>query len=282
MPRGPVVCVSHGGGPMPVLGDPGHAAITASLRNRVPKILKLNTPDAPKAIVVVTAHWSERRPTISSADSHDLLYDYGGFPREAYSLKYPAPGSSAIAEELKQALEKEGLSPVMNSQRGWDHGVFIPLLLINPAANIPVVQLSVLTSEDPEEHFRMGRALSALRDSNIAIVGSGFPSMHNFSKMRPLMMGDASAAKKIAKQVNDWNKELTDATTIEKREDRVKALAGWRKFTNSYEMHPPGGGEHFLPLLVCAGAADDEGAGVYEDEFLGLGMKTYYWGDVRV
>ncbi|WQF84286.1 Putative extradiol ring-cleavage dioxygenase, class III enzyme, subunit B [Colletotrichum destructivum] len=282
MTRGAVVCIAHGGGPMPVLGDPGHASITASLKTRVPKILKLGTPEAPRAIVVVTAHWSEGRPTISSGERHDLYYDYGGFPREAYSLKYPAPGSPSIAQELKQALEKEGLSPALDSRRGWDHGVFIPLLLINPAANIPVIQLSVLASEDPDEHFRMGRALSALRDSNVAILGSGFASLHNLGKMRSLFMGDPAAAKKLAKQVSEWNSELTDAVAKERRNDREKALSGWRKFSHSYDMHPPHGGEHFMPLLVCAGAAEDEVANVYQDEFHGMDIKTYYWGDVRV
>ncbi|KAF6809375.1 amidohydrolase [Colletotrichum sojae] len=282
MTRAAVVCVSHGGGPMPVLGDPGHASITASLKERVPKILKLNTPDAPRAIVVVTAHWSEGRPTISSAGSHDLYYDYGGFPREAYSLEYPAPGSPSIAEELKQALEKEGLSPVLNSRRGWDHGVFIPMLLVNPAANIPIIQLSVLASEDAEEHLRMGRALSTLRDSNVAILGSGFASLHNFSKMRSLFMGDPSAGAKLGKQVGEWNAELTDAVAKEKLEDRTQALAGWRKFAHSYDMHPRGGGEHFMPLLVCAGAAGDEAVGIYKDDFHGVDINTYYWGDVRV
>ncbi|KAJ0316493.1 hypothetical protein COL5a_011532 [Colletotrichum fioriniae] len=267
---------------MPVLGDPGHASITASLQKRVPKILKLNTPDAPRAVVVVTAHWSEGAPTISSGERHDLYYDYGGFPREAYSLKYPAPGSPSIANELKQALEKEGLSPVMNSRRGWDHGVFIPLLLIHPAADIPVIQLSVLASEDPEEHFRMGRALSALRDTNVAVVGSGFASLHNMGKLRSLMMGDPSTAKRIGTQVNEWNKELTGAALLEKREDRVKALSNWRKFSHSYEMHPRYGAEHFMPLLVCAGAANDEVGREYNDDFLGADIKTYYWGDVRV
>ncbi|TEA12729.1 4,5-DOPA dioxygenase extradiol [Colletotrichum sidae] len=268
---------------MPVLGDPGHAAITASLKKRVPQILKLNTPEAPKAIALVTAHWSEDQPTISSGAQHDLYYDYGGFPREAYALKYPAPGSPSIAEEIKQAFVKQGLSPVLDSRRGWDHGVFIPMLLIHPEANVPIVQLSVLTSEDPEDHFRMGRALSALRDSNIAIVGSGFASLHNFAHMRPLFTGDPSAAKRVSNMINEWNGQLTDAVSKEKWEDRTKALSGWRKFKHSYDMHPRGGAEHFLPLLVCAAAADDgEVAEVYGDDFLGVDIKTYYWGDVRV
>lgn len=103
---------------MPVLGDPGHKEIVQSMKKRVPKILKLHTPEAPRAIVVVTAHWSTNQPTISCAKSHRLYYDYGGFPREAYELQYPAPGSPEVAEEVRQALERGGFSPVMDKTRG--------------------------------------------------------------------------------------------------------------------------------------------------------------------
>lgn len=105
-------------GPMPLLGDPGHKDIIKSLSQRVPKILKLGTPDAPRAIVVVTAHWSEDRPTISSGKKHSLYYDYGGFPAATYKLKYDAPGSPEVAEEVRQAFAKAGLDPVMNDKRG--------------------------------------------------------------------------------------------------------------------------------------------------------------------
>jgi aromatic ring-opening dioxygenase catalytic subunit (LigB family) len=118
MPRAPVISLSHGGGPLPVLGDPRHAAITASLLTRVPKLLRLGTPDAPRAIVVVTAHWSADRPTISNAERHPLLFDYYNFPAEAYRLKYDAPGSPDVAGEVFSAFEKAGLKPLMDSGRG--------------------------------------------------------------------------------------------------------------------------------------------------------------------
>jgi aromatic ring-opening dioxygenase catalytic subunit (LigB family) len=105
-------------GPMPVLGDPAHKDIVASLTQRVPKILKLGTPDAPRAIVVVTAHWSEDKPTISSGEKHPLLYDYGGFPAAAYKLKYDAPGSPEVAEEVSTAFAEAGLNPVKDGKRG--------------------------------------------------------------------------------------------------------------------------------------------------------------------
>ena len=127
-PLAPVICISHGGGPMPILGDPTQAAITRSLQTRAPRILKLGTPDQPRAIVLVTAHWSTNVPTVSSAKSHDLLYDYYGFPPEAYQLKYDAPGSPEVAGLVENALKEAGLESRKDAVRGklfWS-GVFGP------------------------------------------------------------------------------------------------------------------------------------------------------------
>jgi len=118
MPRGAVISIAHGGGPLPLLGDPSHKELVDSMKTRVPEILKLNTPDAPRAIVVVTAHWSEKNPTISNAEKHELLYDYYGFPPETYKLKYPALGSPEVANEVYKALAEAGLKPEMDSERG--------------------------------------------------------------------------------------------------------------------------------------------------------------------
>lgn len=264
---------------MPVLGDPGHEEIVKSLKERVPAILKLNTPEAPRAIVVVTAHWSEAQPTISSAPSHSLYYDYGGFPREAYSLKYPAPGSPEVANQVKKALEEADFQPFLDPKRGWDHGVFIPFLLINPAADVPIVQLSVLASQDPREHLRMGRALASLRDANIAIVGSGFASFHNLPLMFGLMggQGNSSAARTIQNRAKEWNKALTESALEEKQADREEKLAKWRNFPHAYDMHPQHGAEHFMPLLVCAGAAGETPGKGYKDGFHGVDIWSYYW-----
>jgi len=114
----PVVAVCHGGGPMPLMNDPGHASLIKSLSERVPKILGLGTSSAPRAIVLVTAHWLQRRPTISNGSKHQLYYDYGGFPPETYKLKYDAPGSPEVAQEVYDALESAGLNPEMDSERG--------------------------------------------------------------------------------------------------------------------------------------------------------------------
>lgn len=118
MTRAPVIAISHGGGPMPLLGDPAHEHIVHSLRTRVPQLLRLGTPQAPRAIVLVTAHWSERNPTISSADKHKLYYDYYGFPPETYKIKYDARGSPDVAQEVAQALRDESLNPELDEERG--------------------------------------------------------------------------------------------------------------------------------------------------------------------
>lgn len=264
---------------MPILGDPSQKEITYSLKNRVPKLLGLGTPSQPRAIVLITAHWSTFTPTISSANSHSLLYDYYNFPPEAYKLKYPASGEPAVAKEIKAAFEAAGLKPEEDAERGWDHGVFVPMLLVNPKADIPIVQISVLQSEDPEKHLRMGAALAHLRESNIAIVGSGFASFHNLRTMMPMLRGGGAAQSAFKAKSDQWNNALTAAVVSKDSKTRWDGLKGWRALPHADEMHPPAGGEHFMPLIVCAGAASEgEEAKTYKDKFVGVDIFTYYWG----
>lgn len=274
MTRAGVIALSHGGGPMPLLGDPGHAEIVRSLKERVPKILKLDSEtEKPRAIVLVTAHWSERNPTISSGETHKLYYDYGGFPPETYKLKYPARGSPTVAQEVYSAMRDEGLSPELDPERGWDHGVFVPMMLIRPQADIPIVQLSVLASENPEQHFKMGKALLKLRDANVAVIGSGFASFHNLR----LMFSGLTEDREFRKRNKAWNNAVAAAVGEGDVVERSTKLNSWRSFPGGYEMHPRGAGEHLMPLLVCAGAAGNEKAESYTDEFLQLDMYSFYW-----
>jgi aromatic ring-opening dioxygenase catalytic subunit (LigB family) len=151
------------------------------------------------------------------------------------------------------------------------------MLLINPKADVPVVQVSVLQSEDPAAHFAMGKALASLRDSNIAIIGSGFASWHN---VRSMIMGEGNDPA-FKKRNAEWNKSVTDAATEKSSEERAKKFSGWRNWPGGKEMHPlspgPRGGEHFMPLIVCAGAGGDASAEYYTDGFQGLDMYSYYW-----
>jgi aromatic ring-opening dioxygenase catalytic subunit (LigB family) len=147
------------------------------------------------------------------------------------------------------------------------------MLLINPAADIPVVQVSVLASEDPAAHYAMGRALSALRDVNVAVIGSGFASLHNLGLMRG--GGLDTAAFKARNE--EWSSAVTAASREAGVEQRGKKFDGWRAWPGGWEMHPRGGGEHFMPLIVCAGAGGEGAAEYYTDEFMGLPMYSYYW-----
>lgn len=273
MSRAAVIALSHGGGPMPVLGDPTHSHVANSLRSRVPDILGLNTPGRPRAIVVVTAHWTERVPHVSCASQPRLLFDYSGFPPESYKLKYDAPGSPKVARQVASAMKSEGLEPQLDSERGWDHGVFIPMILIHPPADIPVVQVSVLDRESPQSHLAMGKALGSLRDDNIAIVASGFATMHNIR----LLFSGVTSTPEFRALNHDWSRAVTAAVEESNPESRQKALENWRSFPSAYKMHPPGGAEHFLPLLVAAGAAGSQKAKHYEDDFMGVDMYSYYW-----
>jgi aromatic ring-opening dioxygenase catalytic subunit (LigB family) len=273
MTRAPVLSISHGGGPLPIMNHPSHTHLVDSLKTKARKVLRLGTPEAPRAIVVITAHWEEKMPTISGAAKHSLYYDYYGFPPETYDLKYEAPGSPEIANEVYNAFEKAGLKPIINNDRGWDHGVFIPFMLINPSADIPIIQVSVLPAhaESPSSLYAMGRALAQLRDSNIAIVGSGLATIHN---MRILQMGPSVKTKE---QIGAFSKALSDAVSIKDVDEREKALENWRGFPGADLAHLPRRAEHLFPLLVCAGAGGEGEAKMWSDEALGNDLVSYYW-----
>lgn len=150
------------------------------------------------------------------------------------------------------------------------------MMLIHPAADIPIVQVSVLSDENPESHTRMGKALSRLADSNVAIIGSGFASFHNLGLFRKLRFNGAAGDPAFPPRNIEWSCAVTAAASEADPEKREKKFAGWREWPNAYEMHPRGGAEHFLPLIVAAGAGDGMAAH-YADDFMGLGMYTYYW-----
>jgi aromatic ring-opening dioxygenase catalytic subunit (LigB family) len=145
--------------------------------------------------------------------------------------------------------------------------------LIDPSAQIPIIQLSVLASESPSQSYAIGQALSSLRAQNIAIVGSGFASFHN---MR-LMFSGTSSTPEFKKQNTDWSSAVTDAAMTDDQAARAEKFGEWRQWPNAYTMHPRGGAEHFLPLIVCAGAAMTTKGRKYSDDFRGLDMWSYYW-----
>ncbi|XP_045505712.1 dioxygenase tasH-like [Colias croceus] len=238
----PALFVNHGGGPLPLLGDEEHIGLTNFLRDEVKK--HVNFKDL-KAIILVTAHWEEGKVTISSSKHHDLYFDYYGFPPESYKYKYDAPGNPELAKQIQKTLSESGIEAKLDPHRGWDHGVFVPMMLMNPAANVPIVQISVLSSQDPSEHYKLGEALYKFRKEGIAIIGSGM-SYHN---MRAFMY-----ARNQDNVVNEkFDAFLNDACTSS-NDKRREQLLMWDAQPQAREAHPPRAAEHFMPLIVIAGA----------------------------
>ena len=222
-------------------------------------------PAAPKAILIVTAHWETHIPTFTGGASPALIYDYYGFPAHTYELRYPATGEPALAAHLVSLLEKAHIPARMDAKRGFDHGMFIPLLLMFPKADIPVVQMSLKTSLDPAEHLAVGEALQSLRDEGVLIVGSGM-SFHNMRGYGDPRFGPISDA------FDAW---LTQAIQAEPM-TRNKALTDWEQAPGARLCHPPRAEEHLIPLMVVAGAAaEDKGAKVFSDRVMQTTLSAF-------
>lgn len=225
-------------------------------------------PGTPRAIVLVSGHWLERGFSVTGHARPGLIYDYSGFPAHTYELTYPAPGDPALAERIVQRLGEAGTQARVDPQRGYDHGVFIPLKLMFPKAEVPVVQLSLRHDMDPAAHIAAGRALAALRDEGVLIVGSGM-SFHN---MRGY--GDPRYTPVSAK-FDDWLSAAVESDT----EQREALLREWASAPHARDSHPPGSEEHLLPLLVAAGAgAGSEGRKIYSEEVMKTTLSAFRFG----
>jgi len=264
--RMPVLFVPHGAGPCFFMdwNPPGTWDRMAAFLKGVDATL----PQAPRAIVLVSGHWLEPAFSVTGSARPPLIYDYSGFPAHTYALTYPAPGEPALAGRIVQLLGDAGAPAQGDPQRGYDHGVFIPLKLMFPKAEIPVVQLSLRHDMDPAAHIAAGRALASLRDEGVLIVGSGM-SFHNMRGYGDPRYSPVSAT------FDAW---LTDA--VESAPARREALLGaWASAPHARDSHPPGGEEHLLPLMVAAGAAgDSEGRKVYSEEVMKTTLSAFRFG----
>jgi len=258
-----VVYLSHGGGPLPILGDPSHKAMVEFMQQLASQLRK------PDAILVISAHWEEQVATLLGAQSPSMFYDYYGFSKEAYEIAYPASGSPALANRIAGLLNQNDISAHIDSQRGFDHGLFIPLKLMYPQADIPSLQLSLIRGLNSVTHIALGKALRALMDENILVVGSGF-SFHNLRAFAP-ELGDVPDPANDA--FHNWLIEVcTDATLQSEREQR---LIEWEKAPSARYCHPRE--EHLLPLHVCFGMADKAATVVFDDYILGKRGVAFLW-----
>ncbi|NLG59256.1 MAG: dioxygenase [Gammaproteobacteria bacterium] len=225
-------------------------------------------PERPRAVVVVSGHWLERDFALTGHASPPLVYDYSGFPAHTYELRYPAPGDPALAARIAGLLGDAGLPASVDLARGFDHGVFIPLKLVIPAADIPVVQLSLRRDLDPAAHIQAGRALAALRDEGVLILGSGM-SFHN-------MRGYGAARyTPMSARFDEWLTAAVEAPPTE----RDALLRDWSGAPHARDSHPPGAEEHLLPLMVAAGAAGDApGRKVYSEEVMKTTLSAFRFG----
>ena len=214
--RQPVIFVPHGGGPCFWMDWPPPFGPHAwdGLKDYLAGVLK-SLPERPKAFLVVTAHWETDKPTVSVNPKPGMLYDYYGFPEHTYKLSYPAPGDPELGTQVKRLIEEAGLPVATDSERGFDHGVFVPFLILDPKAEIPVVMLSLRKDLDPAFHIRLGKALQPLRDQGVAIVGSGM----SFHDLRHFRDGDTSASAAF----DAWLDETAKAPEAE-REARLDAM----------------------------------------------------------
>ncbi|MGH8445792.1 MAG: DODA-type extradiol aromatic ring-opening family dioxygenase [Solimonas sp.] len=261
--RQPSFFIPHGGGPCFFMDwNPPHTwdHMAGFLRGIVATL-----PEKPRAVLLISGHWLESSFTAGSNPRPPLIYDYYGFPEHTYQLRYDAPGEPALAQRVRELLAAQSLPAAEDTQRGYDHGVFIPLKLVLPEADVPVVQLSLLSSLDPGAHLAAGRALAPLRDEGVLIVGSGM-SFHNMRAYGDPRFGPVS---------DTFDAWLT-ATVESAPAEREARLLRWDEAPAARLSHPPQAEEHLLPLMVAAGAAaQGQGSRVFNDRVMQTTISGY-------
>lgn len=247
----PVYFISHGGGPWPYMPEAQqmYAVLTRSLQE-IPGQLNRK----PTAVLMISAHWEANGGfLLMSNPKPPMLYDYYGFPEHTYTIQYPAPGSATLTERTAQLLQEAGLPYALDAQRGFDHGAFVPMAVMYPDADIPLVQLSIETHFSPQLHIALGRALTPLRDEGVLIIGSGL-SYHNLREIR-------STGAVPSAQFDAW---LQQAIVQGPVEQRLQQLENWESAPAARRAHPRE--DHLIPLMVAAGTAEDDPAVcVYHD-----------------
>lgn len=262
--RTPVLYIPHGGGPLPVLGEAGHQKLVPFLRKQGSTLKNV------RAILLISAHWEEPMATLTGGESPMLIYDYFGFPPESYEIEYPAAGNPALAAEVQALLHSAGLTVEVDTQRGFDHGMFIPLKWMIPDAHIPCVQLSLLRGLDPTMHIRIGEALQPLRNEQVLILGSGF-SFHNLRTFyHPLPNGE----DKHNEAFQDFLLDTCTSNSISESQCEQR-LKDWSKAPYARYCHPRE--DHLLPLHVCYGAAKTRATCVFDDLVFGKRALSFLW-----
>ncbi|MBT9548046.1 MAG: dioxygenase [Candidatus Sericytochromatia bacterium] len=263
--RLPAFFIPHGGGPcffMDWTMGPADTwdGLAAWLRQMADQV-----GQRPSAILVISAHWETPAVTITGHARPELIYDYYGFPEHTYHLTYPAPGAPALAKQIQTLLNAADIPAQVDAERGYDHGVFIPLKLIYPDAEIPVLQISLRADLDPAFHHQLGQALAPLREQGVLLIGSGM-SFHNLRVF-------GRDVRPQAREFDTWLSQAVAQTST----DRAEQLNAWGQAPSGRFSHPRE--EHLLPLMVIAGAAEQEpGKKVFEGEIMGSVISAFQFG----
>jgi aromatic ring-opening dioxygenase catalytic subunit (LigB family) len=260
----PTFYIPHGAGPCFFMEWTRGPADTWDRTAAWLKGLVAGLPERPAAILVVSGHWETERFTVGSGERPGLIFDYYGFPEETYRLAFDAPGSPGLAGRVRDLLSQAGFPTTLDPARGYDHGVFVPLKLMTPDADIPVVQLSLRADLNPAAHLAAGRALAPLRDEGVLIVGSGM-SWHNMRGFSPAFTARSQA-------FDAWL-----AAAVADPACRDEALRHWEAAPHAREAHPRE--EHLAPLFVAAGAAEGEpGRRAFSDVAMDVALSGFEFG----
>jgi 4,5-DOPA dioxygenase extradiol len=258
MTKLPALFLSHGAPTFPLTDAPARYFLEG---------LAAELPRRPSAILVVSAHWETARPAVNAVAVNDTIHDFYGFPSELYRIRYPAPGSADLAERVRELLGQGGIACDVDRARGLDHGAWVPLRLVFPEADIPVVQLSVQTHLGPEHHLRLGRLLAPLREEGVLVVGSG-SFTHDLSSFRDY--ADALDAPEPG-----WVTRFADWMDSALREGRLEDLLDYRRMApEAARNHPTE--EHLLPLFVMLGAGGGDARRLHASSTHGILRMDVY------
>ncbi len=260
----PTYYIPHGGGPCFFMDWPYPTPNPWTGLERWLRELPSTLPRPPRAVLVISGHWEEAPLAVNVLEHPALLFDYYGFPEHTYRLSYPAPGAPQLAREVGRLLGAAGLPAREETRRGLDHGVFVPFKVIYPRADVPIVQLSLMSGLDPAAHLAIGAALAPLRH-DVLIVGSGM-SFHNLA-----VRSIENAPIPPSERFDEW---LTAAICAPDASVRNSQLMRWSQAPAAHFAHPRA--EHLLPLMVAAGAAgEDRGERVFSDRMLGWQISGF-------
>ena len=262
----PIIYLPHGGGPLPLLGESNHKGLIEFIKQLGAKVPQ------PDSIIVVSAHWEEETVSVSSHLTPPMIYDYYGFSPESYQIEYSAPGNYELALNIVDKLKRFGINAKTDDKRGFDHGTFVPLKLLFPQANIPVVQLSLNSDLNPESQIQLGECIAELANQNILIIGSGM-SFHN---LNVLMSNDPKVLQK-SQQFDDWLNVSVLSKELDWQQKQLR-LINWQEAPHARFAHPRE--EHLMPLHVCFGAAKKLGfkaKSIFNQIFLNTRVSGFMW-----